>query len=360
MQHYLEDLNQIAESVISTKGQHLDSLYAKIVEGKELGYEFVKVEPSINHIDQDNVSISNKMLFEHYSYLIKVKNEAYGNNFQFFMNIEEDIKRTIRLIYQEERQDEYFGKVENRHAIYYIFTDSVIDFVIDKALNRHLEFLYYHHKINAKNFIQVWLDFFRKSTLSINYDSNKNYTKELLYYVNSDINDVKNSKLLDYLKKNLGPTLNIYREDKFSDVSFYSSHKFQRVMSLHNDKENRHDVFNKSKYEWWSQCMISLEHENNYLMAYEEMMYLTTRRARLKVLVTYYDDDTPEETQNIFITLCENFSLIIRQSNILFNENEQTEYLLIVGSRLKDQQTVIWSIQAFNWSGQWTEKFSEL
>ena len=131
-------------------------------------------------------------------------------------------------------------------------------------------------------------------------------------------------------------------------------------MSLHNDKENRHDVFNKSKYEWWSQCMISLEHENNYLMAYEEMMYLTTRRARLKVLVTYYDDDTPEETQNIFITLCENFSLIIRQSNILFNENEQTEYLLIVGSRLKDQQTVIWSIQAFNWSGQWTEKFSEL
>jgi len=103
------------------------------------------------------------------------------------MNIEEDIKRTLRLIYQEERQDEYFGKVENRNAIYYIFTDSVIDFVIDKALNRHLEFLYYHHKINAKNFIQVWLDFFRDSTLSINYDSNKNYTKELLYYVNSDI-----------------------------------------------------------------------------------------------------------------------------------------------------------------------------
>lgn len=166
MKDYLKDLNEKAGLVISSKGQNLDSLYAKIIEGKEEGYDFIKLEPSINHIDMDKLSPKNKMLFEHCCYLMGVKNEAYGNNPQFFMKIEEELKRTLRLIYREENQDEYFSLVENNEkAVCYIFTDSVIDFLIDKALNYHLESLLYHQKVNAKNFIQAWENFLKETPI---------------------------------------------------------------------------------------------------------------------------------------------------------------------------------------------------
>ena len=363
MKHYLKELNTITENIILNKGEGLDGLYKKIIEGKEQGYEFMKIELSVNHIDQDKISIKNKTLFEHYSYLINLRNEDHGNNTGFFTNVEDDIKRNLRKIYSEERDEDYFGIVENKNAIYYIFTDSVIDFVIDKALHYHVESLLYHQKITAKNFIQVWVEFFKSEDPLNSYDINKDYTKKMIGYFNADINHNENSKLLIYIRDKMGPTLNIYTQDRYSDVSFYSDHAFQGVMSLQYDKKQREDNLKKIDYKWWSQCMISLEHENDYLMCYEEMIYLTTRRARLKVLVTYFDDYNIEGTRTVLEALCENFSTIIRQSNLLFNENEQTEYLLIVGSRLKEdnkQKRFIWNMQAFNWSGQWTEKYSQL
>jgi hypothetical protein len=146
----LEELNTITEKVILNKGEGLDGLYKKIIEGKEQGYEFIKIEPSVNQINQDNISIENKALFEHYSYLINLRKEDHDNNTGFFTNVEDDVKRNIRKIYLEERDEDYFGKVENKNAIYYIFTDSVIDFVIDKALHYHVESLRYDQKVTAK------------------------------------------------------------------------------------------------------------------------------------------------------------------------------------------------------------------
>ncbi len=94
------------------------------------------------------------------------------------------------------------------------------------------------------------------------------------------------------------------------------------------------------------------------------MMYLIYRRARLKVLITYYDDDTIENTKIIFEALCENFSSIIRQSNMIFNENNRTEYLQIVGTKLKEkennEENFVWNMQAFNWSGKWAETLQNL
>lgn len=357
MNSYLSELNAITENVFNSKGQQLDSLYAKIIEGKERGIDFIQQEPSINHIKKEQLSDEKKLLYEHCDYLVNLKNEAKINNLQFSMNIEDDIKRTLRLLYEDQRREEYFGKVERRNVIYYVFTNSIVDFVIEKATINHLELVWHDQKINAKNFIQVWSEYYQNLETSNFYDFNKEYTQEIIGYFNNDVGNENNSKLLGYLIKNLGPELNIYREDKFSDVSFYSKHKFKEILSLQYEKEDRKNIFETSEYKWWSQCMISLEHENNYLMAYEEMMYLTTRRARLKVLVTYYDNDDFENTRIIFSALCENFSSIIRQSNLLFNENEKTEYLLIVGSKLSEKEgQFTWNMQAFNWSGQWTEK----
>ncbi len=83
MEKYLSELNAIANKVLDTNGAHLDSLYAKVIEGKEHGFDFVQIEPSINHIDQNNISIENTLLFEHCAYLIKLRNEARNNNIQF-------------------------------------------------------------------------------------------------------------------------------------------------------------------------------------------------------------------------------------------------------------------------------------
>jgi hypothetical protein len=59
--------------------------------------------------------------------------------------------------------------------------------------------------------------------------------------------------------------------------------------------------------------------------------------------------------------MCDNFGTIIKQSNLLFNVNERTEYLLIVGSKVGpkklEEKEFIRNMQAFNWSGQRTLKF---
>jgi len=70
------------------------------------------------------------------------------------------------------------------------------------------------------------------------------------------------------------------------------------------------------------------------------------------VLITYYNDDTYENTQTIFTTLVSNFKNIIRQANAVFEENRRTEYLIILGSRIKDQGTMSWSKEVLNTAGQ--------
>jgi hypothetical protein len=249
--------------------------------------------------------------------------------------------------------------VDNKNAIYYIFTDSVIDFVIDKALHYHVESLRYHQKITAKNFMNAWLSFFKDKLLETKYESNPEWTEFILGKErgNIEIAKVKGS-FYEHLQNELGVDLKPYREDKFCDVSIYGKEEFSNVFSMH--EKNRKDIV-KDK-QWYKDCLITLEHENNYLLSSSEMMYLTYRRSRLKVLITYSDDDdddTLKKTKKVFNDLCKNFSTIIRQSNIHFQENEKTEYLLIVGNKVCKAEfpkynKLIWNTQAFNWSGQWT------
>jgi hypothetical protein len=362
MENYLSELNAVAEKVITTRGHHLDELYAKIIEGKAKAYEFIKVEPSINHIDRTKLDYTNRLLFENYAYLIELKNENPESQ-NFFTNIEGDVKRILRALYRSENEELYFGKVESKQAIFYVFTDSVIDFIIDKAVNYHLESLWYQQKINAKNFIAVWLKFFPEKNIIAEYENNKAYTAKIIGVGRTGMTDDTNAILIKHLETEMG--LEAVREDKFCDVNFYAPRRFQGVLSMQYRKDERQDVLATNSITRFCQCMISLEHENNYLLCYNEMLNLTQRRARLKVLVTYFDEDTVINTRAIFTALCENFSSIIKQSNWIFYENQQSEYLLIVGSKMKDKQSVIdnrfvWSIQAFNWAGQWTEKHSGL
>ncbi len=354
MQQYLSELNAIANNVFDTNGAHLDSLYTKVIEGKERGFDFVTIEPSINHIDQNNISIEKRILFEHCAYLIKLRNEARNNNLQFSINIEEDIKKTLRLLYANQRSDQYFGPVEGKNSIYYIYTDSVVDFIVDKALNHHLEFLLYDQKVTAQNFMKAWLSFIRENPITNSiYESNKDLTDYVLGNTKGNIEIQQNSgTLYSYLKREMGIELQPYREDKFADVCIYSAAEFSNVFSLQYESEKRKDILDDKHKKWFKDCLITIEHENNYLDAFTEMMYLTYRRARLKVLITYYDGDNLENTRTVFETMSSNFKNIINQANSVFAENTRTEYFFILGSKLKNTENIIWNMQSFSYSGQ--------
>jgi hypothetical protein len=353
---YLSALNIIVESISSSKGQNIDSLYNKIIEGREQGINFIKHEPSINHITKNGLADENKLLYEHCLYLINLSIEAKINNIQFSTLIQDDITRTLRILYENQRRDQYFGKAEEQNAIYYVFTDSIIDFIIDKALNNHLELLWYDQKICARNFVNAWMSFIQEAVIEEAYNSNSELTSKILGNTKGNVeisNDEKSfySHLQNQMEVELWP----YREDKFSDVSIYSKEKFHSVFSLEYDIEKRKDILRDKHKNWFKDCLITIEHENNYLDAFTEMMYLTYRRARLKVLITYYDD-VLENIKNIFTVMCTNFGNIIRQSNLLFSENQKTEYLFIVGSKFAEKKYT-WNIQTFNWCGQWTKHY---
>jgi hypothetical protein len=209
--------------------------------------------------------------------------------------------------------------------------------------------------------MNAWLSFFKDELLETKYKSKPEWTKFILGEITGNILISEKKDCFYYhLQKELGVDFKPYREDKFCDVSIYSKNQFSKVYSLHNEPEDRKD--NLQNGDWYKDCLISIEHENKCEIAYIEMMNLTYRRARLKVLITYNNGCSYENTMNTFKVMAENFSNIIKQSNEYFAENRRTEYLLIVGSKLKDKDKqeykdkIMWNCQSFLWTGQTLDK----
>lgn len=91
--------------------------------------------------------------------------------------------------------------------------------------------------------------------------------------------------------------------------------------------------------------VIEIEIENNLEGAWQEMIKLTWIRCPLKILVTYNQKWSNEDDM-----LRQSFTTNISQSNITFKENQDTEYLLIIGN--KDNDLLNWKSYKFDSEGQ--------
>jgi len=92
MKAYLLELNQIAEHTLDAKGQHVETLYAKFIEGRERGFNFFEAEPRIDLIDPNGVCVEDRMSFKHCLYLIQIKEESLHKGIAFPLNMEATIQ----------------------------------------------------------------------------------------------------------------------------------------------------------------------------------------------------------------------------------------------------------------------------
>lgn len=204
-------------------------------------------------------------------------------------------------------------------------------------------------QIDAKQFSDLWSGFI-KNNVTNNSDWQKWYNDNTLWTIKTigkKESDSKNSPFGDYFLdlKNF----RYRKEDGLSDLSFSENDYFKNILSLHENESERKLVIQDSKY--YPPCFeIIVEHENNIYYCYEEMVKLTYERARLKVLITYNESvDSKSDYQFVYQILIDNFSSIIKQANIKYPENQETEYLLIIGQ--KEKENLIWYSYIFNTRG---------
>jgi len=192
-------------------------------------------------------------------------------------------------------------------------------------------------KIDAKKFIECWKEFSEKK-LVVEKDWKKKYE-----------DDDEWTSLLLGGKKSSGedsPIGNFYREkfdllryrkeDNKIDLVFSFAKNFKSILYL-KEKPNE---FYPSNYD------VVIEVENNIYTSWQEISKLTGILCRLKVLVTYKEENGDEQTQ----ILKETFQAMIRQVNEHFAENDSTEYLLLVGCI--EENELIWKPFIFNTKGE--------
>ena len=185
--------------------------------------------------------------------------------------------------------------------------------------------------MKATQFISKWKDLIKELKNNTNffryYQNDTSWTNFVLGEVETK-NKVTNSCRLGEIIID-DEELEYRKEDAKIDIAF-GKENFEVLDIKNTNKITIDDCFYPKVYE------IIVEHENNIATAWQEMVKLTTFRAKLKVLITYNwgedENDKKDYSKNIETT-AQNFENIIKQTNEAFPENPDTEYLLIIGQR---------------------------
>ncbi len=197
--------------------------------------------------------------------------------------------------------------------------------------------------MKASEFIKIWIGFYKQIIINnpqclASYNLNKDWTNFILGSKRSEQND---SPLGNFITNS---TELIYRkEDGLVDLALAEKGCFKGISTMESPdgtcqrgEIRLENSFYPPVYE------ILIEHENNVLSCWQEMVKLTYFRAKLKVLITYnWDVDHKSNYAYVFDVLVQNFKDIIQQANEKLKESDDTEYLLIIG-QLDSNKSLQW------------------
>lgn len=185
-------------------------------------------------------------------------------------------------------------------------------------------------KVNATSFISAWEKFIGhkynnrvsgNEDLDHDWSSDTNWTNTIIGH-NGCLNT--GSPLGEALGFHYGNGFNYFREFYHIDL-ILTRHEKIKYNSL-NNKLTTAEMY------WPGSLEIIIEHENIIDGCWKEMIKLTYFRAKLKVLISYLPDNIDDENRKAIInTVTNNFRNIIRDANLMQHENEDTEYLMIIG-----------------------------
>ncbi|MBS0646119.1 MAG: hypothetical protein JSR97_05960 [Verrucomicrobia bacterium] len=197
-------------------------------------------------------------------------------------------------------------------------------------------------RINADIFISSWVEFSQKFTtenldwLEL-YESNHCWSEKFLGGKRSSSDNSPIGKF--FADKFQG--LRYRMEDGSFDLAFSFADNYKKIPYLNRNEISNFDLENQfypSSYD------ILLEIENECVCAWQEMTKLTWARCPLKVLVTYNNKWSNENEM-----LAQSFTTIISQSNTDFKDNQETEYLLIIGNNA--DKKLNWTFYKFDSNG---------
>jgi len=96
---------------------------------------------------------------------------------------------------------------------------------------------------------------------------------------------------------------------------------------------------------------VLIEHENDVYSSWNEIAKLSWVRSPLKVLITYHTDKiNPEQILLEREMLIDQFDKIVGESTKNFEDNSQTEYLLILGHN--DEKKISWTADVLDHCGK--------
>ena len=157
-----------------------------------------------------------------------------------------------------------------------------------------------------------------------------------------------NTQWTDYLlyrKDTIGEYLliNKFKEHGFPN-SVFEYRKNDLIVFSNNSYKNISSYDDSSRFDTNIPIGIDaiIEHENDYKNCFEEIRKLTETKAKLKVLITYPPND------NSKISIIKKMKEGISQSNSYLEENNQTEYLLVLG---KITPNIKWEFIVFDTRG---------
>lgn len=205
-------------------------------------------------------------------------------------------------------------------------------------------------KIKAKDFLNHWLSFSNEIILNnpnwrIAWNSSHEWSKLILGTKNSSSSE---SPIGNYLATKY-PQVNYRTEDGLFDLSITLNQNIFSIPTL--DKNYNLTSFDSKDYA--SVYDILLEHENEIYHTWHEVAKLAYVRSYLKVVVTYNSDGLSEsQLQKENEMMIKTFETIIPQCTANFADNEQTEYLLLIGNKTAD--TLNWTYKTFDCNGKLT------
>lgn len=214
-------------------------------------------------------------------------------------------------------------------------------------------------QIDATKFIKVWKSMNEsiKETWAQHWVNNTKWTNFLLGEAKAS---EKDSLIGESLKNAFSKTLKGYprykTEDGKFDLTFTLHPNYKPIQTLGENWERKQNKIEDNIY-YPTIYDILIEHENEIYSSWHEIAKLTFSRAFLKVLITYHSIDKSDKSisyenkiQAERDMMIERMNSIIVQSTEFFEDNPQTEYLLIIGRNEKG--LLVWSYDIFNHKGE--------